>query len=552
MSSKFYVADFETTSAKYYEENGYTMVWLWAICNDAAEVIARGYDIQSFMQYCYDNLGNAEIYFHNLKFDGSFILDYCMKQGLRYIPKLKDAKSGVGCLISDMGAWYSIDVKYSDRKCIHFKDSLKLLPFTVKKIAEDFDLPIMKEHINYEDYSITDEKIEYIDHDVRIVAMALNIIRNEGLEKMTTASSAFSNYKKTLSKQFFEINFPKIENTQLLRDWRDAYRGGRSQVNPLYKDKKLKNVNRYDINSMYPYIMRKMPLPYGQPHYYVGRDMYAFELIKVRIGFVLKDDHLPSLLKKDYLFGEDSYYIQTEDIEEMWLSSIDLKLVERNYDVYHLEILETYGFATSTMLFNEYIDYWYGKKQVDKGAQRVVDKLMLNSLYGKFGTNIDKAHKIPSIDENNSVRLENSEFEEGKQYYLPMAIAIVSWAHWLIDNAIQETGIDNFIYCDTDSVHTLGTLPADMVDNKELGKFKLEAVEEECRYVRQKTYITKEKGEWNITCCGMPDKCKTRLIKGLGDLVIDEFTVGLKVNGKLMPKRVNGGTILYETQFEIR
>lgn len=559
MVNKFYVADFETTSSKYYEKFGYTKVWLWAICDNNAVIVARGYDIESFMQYCYDNLGNQDIYFHNLKFDGSFILDYCLKQGLQYLPKLKDNKSGVACLISDMGAWYSIDVKYNNRKCIHFKDSLKLLPFTVKKIAEDFKLPILKEHIDYEDYSITDEKIEYIDHDVRIVAMALNIVMNEGLTRLTTASSAFSNYKKTISKQFFELNFPIIENTELLRAWRDAYRGGRSQVNPIYKDKVLHNVRRYDINSMYPYIMRSMPLPYGKPHLYYGRDKYVFELHKVRIGFILKEGHLPSLLKKDFIFGEDSYYIQTEDIEEIWLSNIDLKLVERNYDVYHLEILETYGFATSTKLFNDYIDYWYDKKQHDTGAQRIVDKLMLNSLYGKFGTNIDKQHKIPSIDdESYSVKFDNSEVEEGKQYYLPVAIAIVSWAHWLIDNAIHETGVDNFVYCDTDSVHTLGELPPSMVDNAELGKFKLEAIEDICKYVRQKTYITNEYNnkkninEWHITCCGMPDKCKDRLIKVFKDDVIDEFKVGLTVNGKLMPKRVNGGTILYETQFEIR
>ena len=176
---------------------------------------------------------------------------------------------------------------------------------------------------------------------------------------------------------------------------------------------------------------------------------------------------------------------------------------------------------------------------------------MLNCLYGKYGTNIDKAHKIPVLD-GDKVGFECSKFEEGKKYYLPVAIAITSYAHLLIDNAIHETGIDNFVYCDTDSVHTLGTLPDSMVDNKALGKFKLEAIEEECKYVRQKCYITKEDGEYHITCAGMPDNVKEKTIKDFGNDVMLFFDKGLKVTGKLLPRRVNGGTILHETTFEIK
>lgn len=549
VSNKWYVADFETTSFKYYEQYGYTKVWLWAICDNEDNIVSHGESIDTFMDYCKRNLKGRTIYFHNLKFDGSFILDYMLKQGYEYHQDLKEVDKGLSCLISDVGVWYSIDIKFNKTTTLHFHDSLKLLPFKVEKIAKDFNLGILKEHIDYEDYVVNDETLEYIYHDVRIVSQALKIIKGEGMTKMTTASCAYNNYKQTKAVASMQFYYPELD-TELLRSWREAYRGGRSQVNPLYARKKLKNVRRYDINSMYPHIMRNLPLPYGEPIKYYERDKYNFELIHCRIGFILKDNHLPSLLKKGLSFTEDTYYIETEDVEELWISNIDLQLVERNYDVYHLEIIETYGFYTTKLLFQDYVDYWYAKKQEDKGAQRIVDKLMLNSLYGKFGTNIDKRHKIPSI-ESDKVAFDNSEVEEGKQYYLPVAIAIVSWAHLLIDNAIHETGYENFVYCDTDSVHTLGTLPNDIVDNKELGKFKLEAIEEECKYVRQKCYITKEEGNIHITCAGMPDRVKNKIIESDSN-PIEHFDVGLNLSGKLLPKRVNGGTVLYETTFKIK
>lgn len=549
-SKKWYVADFETTSERYYNEHGYTKVWLWAICDNEDTIVSHGETIEEFITYCRSKLNGKTIYFHNLKFDGSFIIDYLMKQGYEYSDDLSKIDKGLSCLISDMGVWYSIDVKFSKGKIVHFNDSLKLLPFKVSKIAKDFNLPILKEKIDYDDYVVNDETLEYIYHDVRIVSQALKIIKAEGMTKMTTASCAYNNYNASKSLPFLQMCYPE-QDTELLRLWREAYRGGRSQVNPKYASKILNNVRRYDINSMYPHIMRNLPLPYGNPIKYKGRDKYDFEIMHIKIGFILRDDSLPSLLKKSMSFNEDSYYLETEDIEEMWISNIDLQLVERNYNVYYLEILETYGFYCSNLLFKEYVDYWYSKKQQDKGAQRIVDKLMLNSLYGKFGTNIDKAHKIPVLDED-KIGFECSKFEEGKKYYLPVAIAITSYAHLLIDNAIHETGIDNFVYCDTDSVHTLGTLPDSMVDNKELGKFKLEAIEEECKYVRQKCYITKEDGEYHITCAGMPDNVKEKTIKDFGNDVMLFFDKGLKVTGKLLPRRVNGGTILHETTFEIK
>lgn len=550
-STVWYVADFETTSEAFYKQYGFTQVWLYSICDMEGNIVEHGYSIDDFMGHL-SNYRGKTIYFHNEKFDGSFILDWLLKNGFEYHDDLKKVERGFTCLVGEQGEFYSIDIKTSAKIQVHIHDSLKLLPFKVEKLAKDFNMPIKKLSIDYNDYTITPEKIEYVDHDVKIVAMALKHIKAQGMTKMTTASCAYHQYTSTKTLDYLEYCFPELD-TDFLERYRGAYRGGRTQVNPKYARRVLHNVKRYDINSMYPYVMANMPLPYGHPVKCTEPGNFKFELYKVAIGFTLKPKHMPSLLRKGSIHGGvDTYYESTDDIEIMYISSIDLELVKRHYDIYHLEYLEIWGFYTTTILFNDYVNYWYEKKNSTTGAEKIVCKLMLNSLYGKFGTNVKKARKTPYIKEDGSVGFTLGEPQEGKHYYLPVAIAITSWAHWLIDNAIVETGVDNFVYCDTDSVHTLGDLPADWVDNKKLGKFKLEAIEEHAKYVRQKCYITYEDDKWHITCAGMPDQLKEIVIAKSGTHILNDFDIGLRVFGKLLPKRVPGGTILYETTFEIR
>lgn len=532
-----------------------TKVWLYSICDEDANIVNDGTTIEQFMDFIRVHLYGKAIYFHNLKFDGSFITDYLLKNGYCYYDDLSKVDRGFSTLIGDTGAVYSLTIKWTKKKMVHIYDSLKLLPFKVSKIAEDFNLPILKEVIDYDDYTVDDRRLEYVHHDVQIVAMALKIIKAEGMTKNTTASCAYNQYESLKNQDYLSQCFPSLP-IDFLQEWRQAYRGGRSQVNPLYQGKEVRNVHRYDVNSMYPYVMHDMPLPYGMPielHSMEDRLKYRFSLLHIRIGFALKPFTLPSLLKKQALYtATDTYYINSEGIVELWISSVDYDLLERNYDTYGLEFIDGYGFMTSTILMKDYVDKWYEKKKVDKGAQRIVDKLMLNSLYGKFGSNVLMKKKIPYLNDEGIVSYGLSQDEEGKHYYLPLAIAVVSWAHLIIDNAIHGTGYRNFIYCDTDSVHTLGLLPDDQVDQKQLGKFKLEAIEEKAKYVRQKCYITFEEGSYHLTCAGLPISSKERYLMEHKGSELKDFKVGLEVGGKYLPRRVQGGTVLHETTFNLR
>lgn len=553
---KWVVADFETTNEEYYEQFGITRVWLYAISDPQGNILNWGDSIEKFLDYCTKELKGYIVYFHNLRFDGSFILNYLIKNKFKYKESIvyNDGKC-YNTLISEEGQFYSI--KYHPKRgvTIDFNDSLKIIPFPVKTIAKAFNLPMEKEKIDYGNYVINDETLKYVFNDVKIVALALHQLKENGFCGMTAASSAYKWYMSNMTDT--EVLYPEIDDDMLI-EWRQAYRGGRSQVNPLYAGKVLKHVRRYDVNSMYPSIMRNCELPIGLPKKIDKRDTYLFELYKVEIMFELKDGHLPTLLKKNSVFAEQSYYIETEGIETIYISSIDYKLLERHYNIYYVKFVEMWGFNTSKNLFVKYIDYWYDVKSKSTGAMKQLAKLMLNSLYGKFGSNPVGKNKIPSINEEGALSFTTGEEQKRKKYYLFTAIAIVSYAHLLIDNAIEDTGVENFVYCDTDSVHTLGDLSDNLIDQKKLGLFKLEAEETKSKYVRQKTYVYAEEDEEGkehiyITCAGMNDASKVYALKTYGDDIFNEFKPGFTVEGyKLLPKQVNGGTILVKSKFRIK
>ena len=81
-NKEWFVADFETTGLDYYKKYGHTKVWLYAICNSNGDIVNYGTTIEEFMKWCYNN-PTIEIYFHNLKFDGSFILNYLLERELQ-------------------------------------------------------------------------------------------------------------------------------------------------------------------------------------------------------------------------------------------------------------------------------------------------------------------------------------------------------------------------------------------------------------------------------------------------------------------------------------
>lgn len=148
---KKYSADFETCTWKDDE----TYVWAWAVSEIGnSDNIKIDNNIDSFMNFC-ENSQNSIFYIHNEKFDGEFIIYYLLIHDFKHVEKREDIESKTfTTLISDMGQFYQIVVYWEKKnkkvKKATFIDSLKIIPFSVDKIAKSFGLSISKLELDYE------------------------------------------------------------------------------------------------------------------------------------------------------------------------------------------------------------------------------------------------------------------------------------------------------------------------------------------------------------------------------------------------------------------
>ena len=545
-----YTADFETTT----DEND-CRVWAYGLCNIDTQNLEFGNDIEDFILWC-ENHPNSNLYFHNLKFDGQFIIDYLLKNGYEYSEEPKDRT--FSALISKQNVFYNITInfEYKSRKkknqCKIY-DSLKILPMPVEKVAKAFDLPIRKLELDYNEYreaghELTNHEKEYLTNDILIMAMALKHQFDENLTKMTAGSNAFAWYKNLIGKQFDKL-FPvlDIETDEFIRK---SYKGGSTQVNPKYKNKDIGEGIVFDVNSLYPSIMYTRVLPYGIPVYYKGdykhNKNYPLYIQHCIVDLKLKKDHIPSIqVKNNFLYRSTEYITETLEPTEMWLTNVDIELMNEQYEVLEFIPLDGYMFKGKTGMFKEYIDYWIEKKNTTTGGLKQLAKLMLNSLYGKFGTNPDVTGMEP-YEENGIIKYRVGTEKKRDPVYTALACFVTAYGRKQTISSCQQV-YDRYLYMDTDSMHLLGTeIPTNiLVDDKKLGYWKHESTFQRARFLRAKTYIEDIDGELNVKCAGMTEKIKQ-------SVTWENFHYGFKSNEKLRPKKVAGGIVLVNTPFEIK
>lgn len=586
-----FTADFETTTTL---EN--THVWAYGICEIGnPDNFIYGTKISDFILWCYRQKDNPMLFFHNLKFDGEFIINYLLKNGYTYFKdREQKCNKSFTCLISSDGLFYSLEIyfkvgKYHDQK-VSIYDSLKILNFSVDKVAKSFKLPISKLEIDYslhntlpEGSPLTDKEVAYLRNDVEIMARALDIMFTSGLNKMTIGSDAL-NYYKSINKHFDEF-FPVVD-LDTDKYLRESYRGGFTYLNPKYKEKETRGGIVLDVNSLYPSVMYNELLPFGVPIFFAGKYEYDPDLPlyiqKITCSFKIKKNKIPTLQLKNYTLA----FMQNEYIEDskgeiytFTLTSVDLELFFSQYDVENLTYEYGYKFKGIKGLFKSYIDKWTNEKIKAKkegnSGMYTISKLLLNSLYGKFGTNPNARRKYPYL-EDDMVKYALHEMEVKDPIYVPMASFITSYARKktiLTSQAIRDYSMkkyneDRYVYSDTDSIHCLFEVEEiekgvykfkdedkelnDIIDidDYRLGAWKIESTYIKGKYIRQKCYIelgfdNDNKEKLNVVVAGLPKKLSHKVN-------FDNFNSDLSVDGKLTFKHTKGGIVLVETTFSIK
>ena len=80
---------------------------------------------------------------------------------------------------------------------------------------------------------------------------------------------------------------------------RRSYRGGFTYLPPEYKEVDVGEGLVFDVNSLYPSVMRNCPLPYDEPIFYVGEyqpdPIYNLYVQEIECAFELKEGHIPTI-----------------------------------------------------------------------------------------------------------------------------------------------------------------------------------------------------------------------------------------------------------------
>lgn len=641
--------DFETTV---YKGQTHTEVWAAACVELYTEDVKVFHSIDELYAYFLSLNCNIVAYFHNLKFDGQFWMDYLLVQ-LHYkqayiqnseaeldISWMKDKDMPVNTFkysISDMGQWYTITVKTDSSHTLEIKDSLKLLPFSVEKIGKSFGtkhkkLSMEYTGLRYAGCEITDEEMEYIANDVLVVKEALEIMYNEGHNKLTIGSCCLSEFKSLMyTKDDYKLFFPDVYKIDLNPDehkydnvgeWiRRSYKGGWCYLVKGKECKQYTNGTTADVNSLYPSMMSSESgnrYPLGVPTFWKGNyipdeaiadNKYFFVRVKTR--FYIKPNMLPFIQIKSSLLYKGTEALESSDVYnkdtgtyvafykdkagnicdtrvELTLTMTDYYLFLEHYDVKQFEIIDGCWFWSEIGIFDTYIEKYKKIKMESTGAQRELAKLFLNNLYGKMASNTNSSFKFAFIKEDGTIGYYPVVAHEKQAGYIPVGSAITSYARNFTIRAAQKNfyGADKrgFIYADTDSIHC-DLKPEEIVgikvDDKNFCCWKLESCWDIGYFTRQKTYIEHvthenlkpiDKPYYNIKCAGMSKKPKKLFELSMMGYVpqpednftgedleflktkrtIEDFKIGLKVPGKLIPKRIHGGVVLEETTYEMR
>lgn len=615
--TEYYCADFETnTTAEAVLENP---VWLWCIAemhSKREEQVEDGASIEDFLQSLvfrcsldkrdYDDY---TVFFHNLKFDGNFIIPELLRQEWRYVDhidwqyKNREPRT-FSVLRSAQGAFYSIKLVINRGRTITFRDSLKIITGTIKSMPKLFGFEGEMEKLPFSEddytrvrpygYSATEMELRYCKHDVLVLCRALQELEKADFDFscLTTGAYAWKSVCDNLgSSQSSKKNRSSFKSKMFSiseEEWkfaRQAYYGGITVVNPKYAGKHLKQVGRTDdVNSMYPTVMRYYRLPFGEgmhikgcpiDHEYLtpsGRKPRYNEgtvwIAHLRCHMELKPDSVPIFTPKctypdnpvKRMWSQGERVVSTRDRSEepieVYLTSVDWDNLNLHYDFSEVEWLDAYLYKSRSDLFAYHVDHYTAMKVESKKkhlkGQTYVAKLCLNSAYGKLGQRSYLDNLKPYIADDgtlkwdNEINLHGTIFKEGRPMH--MAAFITAWARWILCEHIRAVGYDRFCYADTDSVHYLGTDAPEgtEIDSTKLGAWDNESIWTEGKFIRPKAYYEVfEDGTHNIKLAG----CPNHLLEGVS---IEDFDIGLTVHGKLRPVIVPRGVILEKTDYTFK
>ena len=394
--------------------------------------------------------------------------------------------------------FYIMFKDYSKRYDIIFLDSLNFFKSSLAEIGKTFNLE--KLEIDFDNCTLEELEI-YCVRDTDIVYKAINFIRQKCIDydipfPVTIAQFAYNYFRKYFLKEAI-LNPDRIDIMQLERD---SYFGGRVEV---FDFNKVLCAYVYDINSLYPYVMKNNKVPisvdsYLGVNYCNNNQNYAKQIMKEYLRTEKLFIARVSLNLNESYIGKVPFRTENRKLTfpygkfKTTLCSSEIELVKDNVEFVH-EIVS----YNSEYIFTDYVNENYDSRKIAQSEKdTVLDlfyKLLLNSLYGKFAQRKFSFKAIPELDDPdfnfgelgiivNDIKYDIKYFNGkafiqsveplNKRVFVAISSFITSYARIELYKELEKHK-DTLLYCDTDSIFIKDDNPLLEV-GKELGQWKKE------------------------------------------------------------------------------
>lgn len=310
--------------------------------------------------------------------------------------------------------------------------------------------------------------------------------------KITLSSLALTIFRmQYYDASNWPIHIPNKNEDSFIRR---GYYGGHTDVYIPYGE----DLYYYDVNSLYPFVMKEFPMPGGVPVWH--RNLEGLDLDSM-FGFIEAYVVCPKTIKRPFLPYRDknnTLIFPTGEFVGVYYSE-ELKYARGiGYTVLPIS---GYLFERRESPFKDFVSSLFecrleARKEGNE-ALAYVYKILMNSLYGRFGINpkctitevIDEdryKHLLrhseiifgDMLSENNYIVAYHSNTYKDSDYWNPpknsavqLAAAITASARIYMYPYISR---EDSYYTDTDSVVLSQPLPTEVLSSSVLGKFKLE------------------------------------------------------------------------------
>ena len=325
---------------------------------------------------------------------------------------------------------------------------------------------------------------KYAMRDAEICYKAAKMVYSEFKTWRTTcAGLAIRVFKRDFCRvRKFRSYEPEINDKLRL-----AYHGGRTEC--FIRGVNDVPIKQYDINSLYPYVMRYKAYPNVIKKYSHKYDVNLDYEGIAHVVLSCEHDFPPICIKK--LFPDSTEkLIFPSGIYKGWFTYPELRAVEDYGLGKILEVAETFEWKETFNPFEKYVDHFYKLKE-DATAQdspkKNLYKIMLNGTYGKFGEH--GGVRFLEFDGSEIINEAVSLGKEAWYHSVPLAAYITAYARLENWQYLRTLKPKTLYYTDTDCFATSGDL--DAYCGSGLGKLKVEAEAKkgDACFIRAKFYM---------------------------------------------------------------